>query len=260
MAIDSGRRGVIPAAAALLVLALALAGCGGSSHASSTSATSAASAEVNTSMSTTTSTTRAHTTTKRHRSPTHSSTSTATHTTTATSTTGTRTAPPPIPSGTPPAPAGLRQVTGYGSYELCAGQCTGAVPASLRRSLHLPHGCPASGGRSPVAPPAGTTDIHVSQFIGSPWRAARVSWVASDNYRGPVLIRGRRIDGPGAVGFGEGRVPDDELQLLDSGQEAPKPPGGGRAWMSFTRVRSPGCYAYQVDGTSFSRVIVFRAR
>lgn len=115
-----------------------------------------------------------------------------------------------------------------------------------------------------MAPPAGTTDVHLNDFIGSSWRAARVSWVASDNYRGSVLIRGRRIDGAGtgtgAVGFGEGRVPDDELQLLDSGQQAPKPPGGGRAWLSFTRVRTPGCYAYQVDGTSFSQVIVFRAR
>jgi hypothetical protein len=30
-------------------------------------------------------------------------------------------------------------------------------------------------------------------------------------------------------------------------------------WPSFTRVRKPGCYAYEVDGTSFSEVIVFRA-
>jgi hypothetical protein len=108
--------------------------------------------------------------------------------------------------------------------------------------------------------PSGTADVHVTQFLGSAWRAGRVEWIAAASYRGPVLIRGRRIDGVGAVGFGEGRVPNDELQLLQSGQQVPKPPGGGRAWMSFTRVRATGCYAYQVDGTSFSRVIVFRAR
>jgi hypothetical protein len=28
---------------------------------------------------------------------------------------------------------------------------------------------------------------------------------------------------------------------------------------SYTRLRAPGCYAYQIDGTTFSRVIVFAA-
>ena len=97
-------------------------------------------------------------------------------------------------------------------------------------------------------------------FIGSAWKAGRVEWLASGSYQGPVLIRGARTDGTGAVGFGEGHVPDDELQLLQSGQQVPRPAGGGRAWLSFTRVRVPGCYAYQIDGTNFSRVITFRAR
>ena len=30
-------------------------------------------------------------------------------------------------------------------------------------------------------------------------------------------------------------------------------------WPSYTRVRSAGCYLYQVDGTSFSELIVFQA-
>jgi hypothetical protein len=77
-----------------------------------------------------------------------------------------------------------------------------------------------------------------------------VSW-GDSGYRGPVLIRGRQVGGPGAVGFGEGHVPYDELQLQTG--------SGGPPWQSFTRVRSPGCYFYQVDGTSFSETIVFRA-
>lgn len=90
-------------------------------------------------------------------------------------------------------------------------------------------------------------------FIGSAWDGGRVTWTAS-GYSGPVLIRGRELGGPHAVGFGEGHVPYDELQLL--GRAMGSPPG---QWQSFTRVRGPGCYAYQVDGTSFSKVIVFRA-
>jgi hypothetical protein len=67
------------------------------------------------------------------------------------------------------------------------------------------------------------------------------------------------LGGPGAVGFGEGHVPYDELQLLAPAQGAAIPRGSGREWPTFTRVKGPGCYAYQIDGTSFTEVIVFRA-
>ncbi len=165
-------------------------------------------------------------------------------------------APPPTPSGTPAAPAGLRQTTGYGMYEGCAGHCSGAVPASLRRPLRLPSTCAAStpGGSVRPTPLA----LTVMPFVGSAWAGARVTWHADASYSGPVLIRGRQVGGSGAAaGFGEGHVPYDELQLLQSGQGAPG--GPGRSWFTFTRVRKPGCYAYQVDGTGFSEVIVFRA-
>jgi hypothetical protein len=108
--------------------------------------------------------------------------------------------------------------------------------------------------------PQGSANLSLTHFIGSSWAGARVIWIAQPSYKGPVLIRGGRTDAGGAVGFGLGHVPLDELQLVSSGQQAPPPPPGGRSWLSFTRVRAPGCYAYQVDGTSFSRVIAFRAR
>jgi hypothetical protein len=38
--------------------------------------------------------------------------------------------------------------------------------------------------------------------------------------------------------------------LRSSGSQAP----------SFTRVRAPGCYEYQVDGLRFGYLIVFEAR
>jgi hypothetical protein len=175
-----------------------------------------------------------------------------------------RTAPAPLPAGTPPAPAGLAQTGGYGTYELCHGRCTGAVPSALRRALHLPRahgsGCPVSAGQTPVSV-SGGPGLTGQRFVGSRWLAARVTWRATVAYHGPLLIRGRRLGGTGAVGFGEGRRPYDELQLMNPGRgEATAASGGGRAWLSLTRVRRPGCYAYQVDGTDFSRVIVFRVR
>lgn len=175
----------------------------------------------------------------------------------------TATAPPPTPRGTPGPPDGLRATTGYGTYELCSGHCAGSVPDSLRRPLHLPKlapgvSCPTSVAGGPLgANPA--TSLTVTPFVGSAWSGGRITWTASAAYGGPVLIRGRQLGGPHAVGFGEGHVPYDELQLLAPATGAPTPAGGGRAWPSFTRVRTPGCYAYQVDGTSFSEVIVFQA-
>jgi hypothetical protein len=144
------------------------------------------------------------------------------------------------------------------------------VPASLRRPLNLPAlapggECPESAGASiaGVGPGQGAGPVYVAQpsplavssFVGSTWSGARVTFVAAPNYTGPVLIRGSEIGGAGAVGFGEGNVPVDELQLFTSVTTS----AGPREWPSFTRVRSPGCYAYQADGTSFSEVIVFAA-
>jgi hypothetical protein len=101
------------------------------------------------------------------------------------------------------------------------------------------------------------TNLPLTTFMSSAWSGAMVTWQSQASYAGPVLIRGRELGGPHAVGFGEGHTPYDELQLLGKAMGAPA--GPGRIWPSFTRVRGRGCYAYQVDGTSFSEVIVFKA-
>ena len=166
-------------------------------------------------------------------------------------------------NGRPAAPAGLTPTAGYATYERCQGTCTGAVPASLRRPLHLPS---ADGGPCPITiNPAGPVSLRelpagvgFHRVSGSQWLEAQVTWTAVGGYTGPLLIRGEMLGG-GALGFGTGAVPYDELQLLDAGQGAPRVTGGGRAWIADTRIRSAGCYAYQVDGTGFSEVVVFRA-
>jgi hypothetical protein len=239
-------------ASVLGVLAIAAAGCGSSSHSSSTaSAQSSTSGQPSTEAQMSGGAPVAKPKRKQHRKRTQKRTTTSTSTTEQPTTD----APPPTPSGTPAAPAGLSQTTGYGTYELCSGTCSGAVPASLRRPLHIPHSCTV-GGSTPVKP-LGGSPLVIQPFISTAWSGARVTWRAAASYKGPILIRGRQVGGSGAVGFGEGHTPYDELQLLDAGQGAPS--GSGRAWLTFTRVKGPGCYAYQVDGTSFSDVIVFRA-
>jgi hypothetical protein len=80
-----------------------------------------------------------------------------------------------------------------------------------------------------------------------------------------VLIRGRRLDGPQLVRFeGAGvRVPPAELRITPTASVTGNlgvPELGQRYRPSYTRLLAPGCYAHQIDGTTFSRIIVFRAK
>ncbi|GAA3346716.1 hypothetical protein GCM10020358_58760 [Amorphoplanes nipponensis] len=81
----------------------------------------------------------------------------------------------------------------------------------------------------------------------------KVRWLGA-GYRGPVLLRVARIDGPGAASaqfsyFGGLRDDGYHAELTEPDNDLP----------ATTTVGGPGCYAYQVDGASFSRTIVFRA-
>ena len=89
------------------------------------------------------------------------------------------------------------------------------------------------------------------------WSGQKVLWIARTGYGGPVLIRGHRLDGPQGLGFGDGHVPSTDMRLTSS--TASGSGWRGRAWPSYTRLRAAGCYAWQIDGTNFTTVIVFRA-
>jgi hypothetical protein len=106
----------------------------------------------------------------------------------------------------------------------------------------------------------------------NPWRIATVLWLSRPDYDGPALIRGRQLDGSHKLGFGSAATPQWELRLPAGsweeqatplkvwpwGQTAhPRP--GWRLAIAQTRIRATGCYAYQVDGHSFSYRIVFSA-
>jgi hypothetical protein len=104
-----------------------------------------------------------------------------------------------------------------------------------------------------------------SIFYGSGWGGNKVLWIAGPSYSGPVLIRGEQLDGPQAVGFSLGGPPAYTNLQFPPGKKHGFPAGspdgyhGWRNWPSETRLQASGCYAYQVDGTTFSEVIVFRA-
>jgi hypothetical protein len=98
-----------------------------------------------------------------------------------------------------------------------------------------------------------------SSVAGSPWNGQKVLWFVAPRYRGPVLVRGRRLDTPDVLRFDRGRLPAAELRIQPAGTNGYARTGPrGRA--SLTRFRTAGCYAYQIDGTTFSRVIVFETK
>jgi hypothetical protein len=101
---------------------------------------------------------------------------------------------------------------------------------------------PGSVLRVTYPPPPG------SLMYGSEWSGNKVLWFVSPAAVGPVLVRGGRIDAPGEVRFDLDLNPSKELRL-----------SGPLDHPSTTRVRAAGCYAYQVDGPSFSYPVVFRA-
>ncbi|HEU4784207.1 MAG TPA: hypothetical protein VFS83_12775, partial [Ktedonobacterales bacterium] len=92
-------------------------------------------------------------------------------------------------------------------------------------------------------------------FESGDWGGQKVLWVVSPAYHGLVLIRGGRLDGAGEVRFERGADPPAVLEFDALGLD----PDGWSGNPSYTRIRAPGCYAYQVDGDGFSEVIVFQA-
>lgn len=99
-------------------------------------------------------------------------------------------------------------------------------------------------------------------------KAVGTIWLSRPSYDGPVLVRGGRLDRRGELGFGTRTDPLIELRLPAGGW-----PGGvggevrrqalregWRATSNPTRIRGPGCYAFQVDGLGFSYVLAFGAQ
>lgn len=109
-------------------------------------------------------------------------------------------------------------------------------------------------------------------------------WMVDASYRGAVLVRGHEVNGTQVISFDEptnpsggpliGAVapPDPALiNLTIQGKQFPfyseldlpaadasYPKGSWRLFFDSTHIALPGCYAFQVDGLTFSTVIVIR--
>ncbi|MGI8729029.1 MAG: hypothetical protein ACR2LK_03410 [Solirubrobacteraceae bacterium] len=117
-------------------------------------------------------------------------------------------------------------------------------------------------GRGPVYPGLGSSGGHLATMrraSDGPWFGGKLFWYVKPGYRGRVLIRGHRLDGPGWLRFNGGRR-SRELRIgRDQTVSWAGQPPGSRGVPSIVRIRASGCYGVQVDGASLSRTVVFTA-
>jgi hypothetical protein len=182
----------------------------------------------------------------------------------------------PAPSTTEPDPfAELRARLFRLPARRRGGNCP--LPPQLSRATELP-GIPAEAGLGAgpvyVAFPAIPRVLDLfppernSPLEKSRWRSAETVWVSEPAYDGPVLVRGRQLDGANRIGFGTRVGPEWELRLPGGNWAEGRKPlrawgralharKGWRVALAYVRIRAAGCYAFQVDGASFSERIGF---
>jgi hypothetical protein len=135
---------------------------------------------------------------------------------------------------------------------------SGVLASTLARGL--PH-MQVAGSRpvyfmSVGGEPPASVDISQSARDAQGWRGQKAPWLASPDYRGPLRIRGRRIDTAGEVRFA--RNSGQHLMTLNENAGRNERANGWRVWPSLLLVRAPGCYALQIDGARLNETIIVR--
>ena len=166
----------------------------------------------------------------------------------------------------------------------CSHVPAGPIPAALQRPLRFPvlragQRCPASRGTLFNSPyfrgiALGTEPVRViladvgdvrhgiaklfNPSNSPPWLALKTLWFSLPAYQGPFVIRARRLGRPGPVWLEGGRATAWLVMppgpTLDSAGYS-----GYRTIPGGLLVKTPGCYAWQVDGLGFSEIMVVRA-
>lgn len=183
-------------------------------------------------------------------------------------------APIPAPPPTPPVATAVPEPVGLATLRARPLRLPTVPPGSecpVTRALPLDPPPPAGHALSTGGPPSGlgqaplfpdaryfVDQARLGVRAGHPhpgWYVAKTPWASRTGYRGWALIRAARLDGPGQALV--------VLQLTDGPAISDAVPVDVQAdwqyWGGSTEVTNPGCYAYQVDGSDFTEVIVFRA-
>jgi hypothetical protein len=159
-------------------------------------------------------------------------------------------------------------------------------PALLARPLHFPTLGP--GGRCPVSRGSkldnsyftgialgsgpvrvlladrgdalrGLVDLGTSAAPG--WSALQTLWIGMPGYSGAFVVRAARVGarGPIEVQASETGLSPGSGPLVVAAGPTSNSQDGYRTVPGSTWVKSPGCYAWQVDGQGFSDIVVVNA-
>lgn len=96
---------------------------------------------------------------------------------------------------------------------------------------------------------------------GRRWFGIKTLWVSNDPARGIGLVRAERLDDEGGIWFHPRADPEyvRELRLTaEPWVSGPQTPAGWREYNSIVYLAEPGCYGFQIDGETFSTVVVLR--
>jgi hypothetical protein len=181
----------------------------------------------------------------------------------------------------PPQWASYRQACE--SEGVCSGppeSISGSLPAKLIRPLHFPAAtdarCPATTGQYVSTPDFGSWalgngpvriavnnpgnlrhgTVHLATGAASGWLSLKTHFVSAPAYQGPFLVRTKRLDRRGAIRLGA--TPAQTRPLAVPAGPTPNGTDGRREIPYFTFVKAPGCYGWQIDGLTFSKIIVAR--
>jgi hypothetical protein len=116
-------------------------------------------------------------------------------------------------------------------------------------------------GEGPVYPAPFSPDStqQLNEFtVPAGWVGGKNVFLTLPPYR--VLIRSSRLDRPGKVLFASNEIPG--APTLSSPQPTLRLPAfrSSRVARTFFLLNPPGCYAYQIDGTTFSKSVVFEVK
>ncbi len=178
-------------------------------------------------------------------------------------------------------PATYKQVCAYESDVCASRDMPGQIPAALKRPLHFPalrpgQDCPTTSGY-PVTTPSGPDGIALGQGLIRPviamegdlrhgvtdvtsadgWLGFKTDWLSFPGYQGPFVVRAKSLTGTGSVAVSFDTPPMVVPLVVPPGPTL----NGGDGWRDApgnTWVKDSGCYAWQVDGLTFSEIIVFR--
>lgn len=88
------------------------------------------------------------------------------------------------------------------------------------------------------------------------WLSLKTHWFSGPSYDGPFVVRVTRLDGSTPVA--QGPSPQNGPLVVPPGPTV----NGGQGWREVpypTYMKTPGCYAWEVDGLTFREIVVLRA-